>query len=150
MLDFTPEHYHEIPQPGTQNIFRLYKSPECWSGEGQDFSPWYTLTSAPPPDGYGVSTATFKLVGDRNCQGDEVHTNPPGAYCECQQVAPHNGQWTLGSRYKWRFRMQGHTERQHLTIHTVPDSDGSLTFTFRKEGGKATSLGILTVLFVRL
>lgn len=125
----------------SQERVSVKTSGEQWSGEGKDFSDWYYLSAEPPPNGYYLAAAEFRLVGDRAC----------GAWAECTEIAP--------SRYSstWRFRMQGHDESRELTRFFV-------SFDFAKDlklnnpgswprvevtlsGKKATSTGVLKVTY---
>lgn len=102
-------------------ITRTYDSGPQWSGRGKDFSDWYTLESDEPPPGYVVSSASFRLIGDRTC----------GSFAECKK------QSQTARKVIWEFRMQGHEEgpRENVSFY------GWLN---RRE----ESAGILTVNFV--
>ncbi len=118
--NFVVEHYAEKPHESGSGFYRWYKSPECWSGEGNRFSEWYSVTSAAPPDGFWVASANFELVGDRKCKGDEQHPSPPGDWCECKQAhfpgVHKNPSDRNQERVSWKFRMQGHNDVKHLKM----------------------------------
>jgi hypothetical protein len=62
---------------------------------GANWSDIRTLCSSPAPAGYRVQNATFKLMGDRDCNG----------WSECQATEANDNRWC------WAFRFQGHNER---------------------------------------
>jgi hypothetical protein len=116
-------------------------SPESWSGEGKDYSDWYTLANTAPA-GYVARDVIFRLVGDRQCN----------AWAECQEVSRTTGGVT------WRFRMQGHDENKSLEFRSffvefaksddTPFKPGLPKIDVRVVGRKATSVGVLKVRYV--
>jgi len=123
-------------------IVSVKLSPECWSGEGKDFSQWYLLRSDPTPAGYYISEVIFRLVGDRQC----------GAWAEC---AEHE---RTADHVTWRFTMQGHDENKSLEIRSffidfvkpdnAPGQVGFPKIDVRLVGRKATSVGVLKVRYL--
>jgi hypothetical protein len=64
------------------------------SGDGKNWSPWYSVRTPAAPAEYAVGKIEFWLTGDRAC----------GAWADCQQlVANEEG-------VVWQFRLQGHDE----------------------------------------
>ena len=123
-------------------IVKVKRSGEQWSGEGKDFSQWYSLTSDSTPNGYVLRDVIFHLVGDRQC----------GAWAECAEASH------TASGATWKFRMQGHDENRRLEVRsflvtfTKPDDAGGSpggTIDFRVVGRKATSVGFLKTRYVR-
>jgi hypothetical protein len=126
-----------------EEIQAVKTSGEQWSGEGKDWSPWYTLGTDPPPPGYYLAAADFRLAGDRAC----------GAWAECRKIAD--------SPYyaAWEFRMQGHDENKQLTRFVVSFNFGenfklgdSTTWPLPKidvtlSGTKATSTGVIAAVY---
>jgi LysM domain len=67
---------------------------EEWSGEGRNYSDWYSLSSLSAPPRYAVQRTEFHLEGDRSC----------GAWAECNEARRDANSST------WSFRLQGHDE----------------------------------------
>ena len=54
-----------MPSAAQDTITKVQKSPPYWSGDGAAFSPWYSISSDPGPDGYVLESAVFSMEGDR-------------------------------------------------------------------------------------
>ena len=67
---------------------------EEWSGEGRNYSDWYTLSTFAAPRRYALTNVSFDLEGDRDC----------GAWAECGEVRRD------ATSAMWNFRLQGHDE----------------------------------------
>jgi len=99
---------------------------EGWSGHGDAWSSWYSLSSPVPKRGFEVESVEFVLRGDRRC----------GAWAECERVR------SSAAGETWRFRMQGHDEDLELEELSVTLDDG-LKIKVKMKGRAATSTGIL-------
>lgn len=84
---------------GVLHETRWYKSQDQWSGHGKEWSPWYRVSSGPPPKGMRVASATFVLDGGRHCIGNEIDRSPGCSWCECRQVE------FTSEIVTWAFRM---------------------------------------------
>lgn len=96
-----------------QFLPKIFTSGAVDSGRGSNFSNWYRVCSSPPPPGYKVASAEFKLSGDRQCN----------AWSECRQVVQTDDQVC------WEFRLQGHDE---WFPPRPAKSEGLLTVTFKR------------------
>jgi len=124
------------PVVGGNDMTKVYYSDNEWSGEGKEFSRWYTFRTPPAPEGYIVDgSPKYELVGDRSC----------GSYAECRAAA----QPDVRGVVTVQFRMQGHDEGplqwgvRAFGINTHDKNKDGISF--YTEGRKATSLLIVTV-----
>lgn len=108
------------PSPAKEKITEVYRSGSLPSGPGKAWSQFYTLCSRDPPPGYVIESATFKLVGDRNC----------GAWANCSEDS------RTPTQVCWKFQMQGHDEWASARFGPFEVGGGS--------SGIASSEGILT------
>ena len=79
---------------------QIFRSGPRASGEGADFSGWYELAAPPPKPGFVIDPkqSSFELLGDRTCTS---------GWSQCVLSE------STVSSLVWRFRMQGHNERQN-------------------------------------
>jgi hypothetical protein len=142
-----------------ETLVRQYRSKEQWSGEGSDWSNWYKVTSGPPPPGYTLTSASFQLLGDRNCTGDQNSpvVQVPGQDAGVNRRVGH-GDWAVcfedirdSQAVTWQFAMQGHDEEIRIKIDaiTCTDKDHCPNFKGHLENTKATSVGLITAKFDR-
>lgn len=84
----------ENPPPLQAPFVKVFSSGPKVSGNGKDFSDWYTVEAEPPPPGYKIVKVDYSLTGDRKCN----------AWSVCRLSENTQTKATL------QFKLQGHDE----------------------------------------
>lgn len=138
-------------------ITRVVVTKEEWSGDGKAFNQaFFVVESGKPPAGYELYKQSFTLIGDRHCNfgdGDNAGViTPQGATGAILPPTPGAGYCEIrlyersAQNVRWGFRMQGHDENSRLVITDISLNNG-LNVKCRRDGTKATSRGVLTVIY---
>jgi hypothetical protein len=128
-------------------VFTLtFSSPAVWSGRGAKFGCafdpqygdlgwWCRVKAQPPPGGYTIKAADFRLIGDRSCAGNDANPNPTCDFAKAKRTSRSD------TAADWDFQMQGREDKKE----TAPTPKGGKTLV----GAQGQSQGILTVTYAK-
>jgi hypothetical protein len=124
------------PSPQDETYTTVVRSPLLYSGSKGSFgcfakvqpagakAEWCEISAPTPHPGYQILHVLFRLTGDRQIEGDDLHKNVQGNYASCRE-RERTAQSSI-----WQFQMQGHSESTKPI--TAGKSQAELTVTYKR------------------